>query len=94
MTLDVCAHPLHERAVTRIENVHQLNISSGKKLGFQFLHIQPLFNGTKLSGYQLKRYALREPKVPGSSVVASSPVGKRRKMNVFLIFPIFPFVSK
>ena len=32
----------HQRAVTRVKNVRQLNIRRGKKLGFQLLHRQPL----------------------------------------------------
>ena len=31
------AHPLDLRALTRLENVRQLNISRGKKLGFDKL---------------------------------------------------------
>ena len=34
------AHPLDLRALTRLENVHQLNISRGKKLGFELSHRQ------------------------------------------------------
>ena len=36
-----CAHPYNQRAVTRLENVRQLNIRWGKKLGFQLSHRQP-----------------------------------------------------
>ena len=36
------AHPRVQRAVTRLENVHQLNIRRGKKLGFQLSHRQTL----------------------------------------------------
>ena len=31
----------HQRAVTRLENVRQLNIRRGKKLGFELSHRQP-----------------------------------------------------
>ena len=31
----------HQRAVTRLENVRQLNIKRGKKLGFQLSYRQP-----------------------------------------------------
>ena len=37
------AHWRHQRAVTRLENVHQLNIRRDKKLGFQLSHKQPLW---------------------------------------------------
>ena len=37
-----CARWCHQRAVTRLENVRQLNIRWGKKLGFQLSHRQPL----------------------------------------------------
>ena len=36
------AHWRHQRVVTRLENVRQLNIRRGKKLGFQLSHRQPL----------------------------------------------------
>ena len=36
------AHWRHQRAVTRLENVRQLNIRRDKKLGFQLSHRQPL----------------------------------------------------
>ena len=46
------AHPLDQRAVTRLENVRQLNIRRGKKLDFQLSHRQSpmycLFNYIKL----------------------------------------------
>ena len=32
----------HQLAVTQLENVRQLNIGRGKKLGFQLSHTQPL----------------------------------------------------
>ena len=35
------AHWRHQRAVTRLENVRQLNIRRGKKLGSQLSHRQP-----------------------------------------------------
>ena len=35
------AHPRDQRTVTRLENVLQLNIRRGKKLGFQLSHRQP-----------------------------------------------------
>ena len=35
------AHPHDQDAVTRLENVHQLNIRRDKKLGFQLSHRQP-----------------------------------------------------
>ena len=35
------AHLRHRRAVTHLENVRQLNIRPGKKLGFQLPHTQP-----------------------------------------------------
>ena len=37
----IFAHPRDQRAVTRLENVHQLNIRRDKKLGFQLSHRQP-----------------------------------------------------
>ena len=36
------AHWRHQRAVTHVENVRQLNIRRGKKLGFQLSHRQQL----------------------------------------------------
>ena len=36
------AHPRDQRAVTRLENVHQFNKKRGKKLGFELSHRQPL----------------------------------------------------
>ena len=36
------AHWRHQRVVTRLENVRQLNIRRGKKLGFLLSHRQPL----------------------------------------------------
>ena len=36
------AHPCDQRAVTRLENVHQLNTRRGKKLGLQLSHIDNL----------------------------------------------------
>ena len=35
------AHWRRQRAVTRLENVRQLNLRRGKKLGFQLSHRQP-----------------------------------------------------
>ena len=35
-------HWRHQRAVTHLENVRQLNIGRGKKPGFQLSHAQPL----------------------------------------------------
>ena len=40
------AHPRDQGAVTRLENVCQLNIRRDKKLGFQSSHRQPLMSGT------------------------------------------------
>ena len=37
-------HPHDQRAVTRLENVRQLNIRRGKKPGFQLSQRQPLWN--------------------------------------------------
>ena len=40
----------HQRAVTCLENVRQLNIRWGKKLGFKLSHKQPLnINGVELT---------------------------------------------
>ena len=41
LTLGFFAYPCYQRAVTRLENVRQLNITRGKKLGFQLSHKQP-----------------------------------------------------
>ena len=38
----IFAHPRDQRAVTRLENVPQLSIRQGKKLGFQLSHRQHL----------------------------------------------------
>ena len=35
------AHGRHQHAVTHLENVRQLNIRRGKKMGFQLAHRQP-----------------------------------------------------
>ena len=41
-----CADWRNQRAVTRLENVRQLNIRQGKKLGFQLSHRQPRIKQT------------------------------------------------
>ena len=38
----IFAHLREQRALTGLENIHQLNLRRGKKLGFQLSHRQPL----------------------------------------------------
>ena len=59
------AHWRHQRAATRLENVHQLNIRQGKKLVFQLSHRQPLIR----SGMLLCRVPTRNiAPIPSSTV--------------------------
>ena len=49
MLICLFALPRDHRAVTGLENVRQLNIRRGKKLGFQLSHRQPRFvKGSRL----------------------------------------------
>ena len=53
----VFAHWHHQHAATHLENVRQLNIRQGKKLGFQLVHWQPLILRTLII-FQIRSKAL------------------------------------
>ena len=52
------AHPRDHRAVTHLENVHQLNIRRAKKLSFQLPHRQLLERKLAAMKFILKSYRL------------------------------------
>ena len=75
------AHWRDQRVVTCLENVRQLNIRQGKKLGFQFSHRQPLYSRNGAPHFSPQAREVKE--IDSRKISYTSGNGNPEKLLVF-----------